>query len=191
MVAFNNAFTIINVIKVSGADTIDGLTLTTDAAIDNGDGTVTLTMDAAHTFLAGSVVYIEGTVNYNGLREIINAPETDEIRFRAKYVAETPAGTETVKIVIAEKKDYKFLGFRLNIAVAPGQADVFTITLDSGKGATYDTVIYSNDMTAVTELEYIHPNQVLPFDKDDILRIAWPNVANREFGLEIFVQPLN
>lgn len=191
MVAFNNAFTIINVIPVTGADALDGLTLTTDAVIDNGDGTVTLTMDAAHTFLAGSVVYIEGTVNYDGLHKILSAPETDEIQITAKYVAETPGGSETVKIAIVEKHDYKFLGFRLNIAVAPGQADVFTITLDSGKGATYDTVIYSNDMTAVTELEYIRPNVDLPFDKDDVLRVAWPNVANRTFGLEFFSQPLN
>lgn len=188
MVAFNEAFKIIDIIKVSGADALDSLTLTTDAVIDNGDGTVTLTMDAAHTFLAGSVVYIEGTVNYNGLREIINAPETDEIRFRAKYVAETPAGTETVKIAMAPKKPYHFLGFRLNIAVAPGQADVFSITLDSAKGATYDTVIYSNDMDTVTDLEYVHTYKDLPFDEGDVLLVAWPNVANRTFGLELFIQ---
>lgn len=191
MVAFNESFKIIDVIPVSGADTIDGLTLTTDAVIDNKDGTVTLTMDAAHTFVDGSVVYIEGTDSYDGIHEIISSPETDEIRFAAKYVAETPAGTETVKIALISKKDYKFLGFRLNIAVAPGQADVMTITIDSAKGATWDTVIYSNDLTAVTELEYINPNVDLPLDKDDILRVAWPNVANRTFGIEFFISPLN
>jgi hypothetical protein len=191
MVAFNDSYRIIDVIPVTGADALDGLTLTTDAVIDNEDGTVTLTMDVAHTFLAGSVVYIEGTDEYDGLHEILSVPETDEIRFKAKYVAETPAGSETVKIVLKSKRDFKFLGFRLNIAVAPGQADVMTITLDSGKGATYDTVIYSNDLTAVTELEYINPNVDLPFDKGDILRVAWPNVANRTFGMEFFISPLN
>jgi len=191
MVAFNTSFKVIDVIPVSGADTINGLTLTTTAVIDNGDGTVTLTMAAAHTFLAGSVVYIEGTTNYDGLREILSVPETDEIRIKAPYVAETPAGTETVKIALAAKQDFKFLGFRLNIAVAPGQADVMTISIDSGKGATWDTVIYTQDLDAVTEKEYINPNVELPFSKDDILRVAWPNVANRTFGMEFFLSPLN
>lgn len=191
MVAFNTSFEVIDVIRVTGADSINGITIGAVAAINNNDGTVTLTTTAAHGLLAGSVVYIEGTTNYDGLRELVAIPETDEIAFKAAYVAETPAGDETVKIAIAAKKAFKFLGFRLLIAVAPGQADVMSITLDSSKGAAFDSVIYSNDLDAVTSLEYINPNASLPFEADDILRIAWPNVANRTFGIEIFIQPLN
>jgi hypothetical protein len=190
MVAFNDRYNIIDVIPVSGAGDI-AHTIANAAAVDKFEGVVNLTLTAAHDLAVGSVVYIEGTTNYNGLREIVAVPETDEINIKARYVAETPAGTETVKIALTSKKDFKFLGFRLNNAVAPGQADIMTITIDSGKGAAWDTVIYSNDLDAVTDLEYINPNVDLPFDKNDVLRVAWPNVANRTFGIEFFIAPLN
>lgn len=191
MVAFNTAYTVIDVIAVSGADSINGIALANTDAVDKGFGIVNLTTAAAHGLLAGSAILIEGSVNYDGFYEIVAVPETDEIDIGAKYIAEELAGTETVKIAMVVKQDFKFLGFRLKIAVAPGQADIMTITIDSARGAAWDTVIYSNDLDAVTSLEYINPNVDLPFSKDDILRVAWPNVANRAFGIEFFVSPLN
>lgn len=190
MVAFNENFKAINVIPVTGADSINGIALAATAAIDNGDGTVTLTTAAAHGLLAGSVVYIEGTSNYDGLQKLTAIPNTDELTFKAKFVAETPAGTETVKIAIAPKKAFQFLGFRLNLSAAPGGADVFSIQLDSAKGAAYDVVIYSNDLDGETDVDYIYPNREVPFEEGDILRIAWPNLGNRTFGLEVFTREL-
>jgi hypothetical protein len=191
MVGYSTNREVIDVIRVNGADSINGIALAGSAVVDNGDGTVKLTTAAAHGLLAGSVVYIEGSTNYDGLSKLESIPSTTTFTIKAPFVAETPAGTETVKIAVTSKKPFKFLGFRLQIAVAPGQADVMSITLDSSVHANYDTVIYSNDMDAVTDLEYINPNVSLPFEADDILRFAWPNVANRTFGIEIFTQPLN
>jgi len=193
MVAFNTAYKVIDVIPVSGADSINGITLKdTEVAVNQTGGIVNLTTTAAHGLLAGSVVLIEGTTNYNGLREIVAVPETDEIDIKADFIAETFASAaETVKIALAAKQDYKFLGFRMHMPTAPGQADIMTITIDSKKGAAWDTVIYSNDLDTVTDLEYINPNVDLPFNKDDILRVAWPNVANRAFAIEFFVSPVN
>ncbi len=191
MVAWNESYKIVDTIPVIGADSLNGIALANTDAVDKGFGVVNLTTAAAHGLLAGSAVLIEGSVNYNGLHEILEVPETDEINIDAKYIAEELAGTETVKIALTSKQDFKFMGFRLNIAVAPGQADIMTITLDSIRGAGYDVVIYSKDLDAVTDLEYINPNVDLPFRHGDILRVAWPNVANRTFGIEFFIAPLN
>ena len=191
MVAFNTAYKVIDVIPVSGADSINGIALANTDAVDKTNGVVNLTTAAAHGLLAGSAVLIEGSVNYDGFHKILAVPETDEIDISAKYIAEELAGTETVKIALVVKQDYKFLGFRLKIAIAPGQADIMTITIDSARGAAFDTVIYSADLDTITSLEYINPNVDLPFAQGDILRVAWPNVANRSFGIEFFVSPLN
>lgn len=191
MVGRNTAYEVIDIIALTGADSINGITLANTAAVNQTGGIVNLTTTAAHGLLAGSVVFIEGTANYDGLRLIEAVPETDEINIRADYIAETPVGTETVKVALAAKQDYQFLGFRIHMPTAPGQADVMTITIDSAKGAAWDTVIYSNDLDAVTDLEYINPNVDLPFAKNDILRVAWPNVANRTFAIEFFISPVN
>lgn len=191
MTGFNNEFTVIDTIKVTGAGSIDGITLAASAAADNGDGTVKLTCTGAHGLLAGSQVYIEGTTNYDGLRTVIDIPAAATFDIIAPFVAETPAGTETVKVAAVAKKAFKFLGFRLHLSAAVAQADVFKITLDADKGAAWDIVLYSNDLNSETDVEYINSNKDLPFEADDILRFAWPNADSRTFGLEIFVQPLN
>ena len=191
MVAFNESFKVIDVIPVVGADSLDGITLANTDAVDNGDGTVKLTATAAHGLLAGSAVYIEGTANYDGLKKLLAIPAATTFNIDAKYVAEELAGTETVKVALVSHKDFMFLGLRMNIAVAPGQADVLTVTLDSARGANFDTVLYTKDLDAVTDLEYIHTYKDLPISKDDILRVAWPNVANRTFAVDFFVRTLN
>jgi len=182
---------VVDIIPVSGALALNSHTLHATAVSDNGDGTVRLTTGAAHGLLAGSVVYIEGTTNYDGLHEIANVSAATKMDVLAKFVAETPGGTETVKIVVAPKRDFLFLGFRLHLSAAPGQADVFSITVDSVRGAAYDHLIYSVDITAAVDVDYIYPYREIPFRKGDKLRVAWPNVAGRTFGLELYVQPLN
>lgn len=191
MPGHNVGFEIYDITPVTGALSLNGHTLHATAISDNGNGTVRLTTAAAHGLLAGSVVYIEGTTNYDGLREIANVSAATKMDVKAKFVAETPAGTETVKIVVAPKRDFKFLGFRLHMSAAPGQADVFSITVDSARGSAYDHLIYSTDINTSVNVDYIYTNREIPFRKGDKLRVAWPNAGDRTFGLEMYVQPLN
>lgn len=189
MTARNTLNEYIDVIRVSGAKAISHV-LAATAVVDNGDGTVKLTASAAHGLLAGSVVYIENTDSYDGLREITAIPAAATFSIKAPFVAETTANADTVKIAIASKKDYRWLGYRIHFTSAPGQADLITVTVDSGKGSKFDTLIYTKDLDTVKDFEYINPNKDLPFSQDDILRIAWPNVDSETFGLELFYSPL-
>jgi hypothetical protein len=79
------------------------------AAVDKGGGQVGLPI-TGHAFVAGQIVVIAGTVNYNGARAI-DSQTANEIVITATYVAETFAGTETVvfgRQVIC-KEDFRYL----------------------------------------------------------------------------------
>jgi len=57
--------------------------------------------DATHGLLAGSdknpsLIWIEGTTNYDGLRKIVSIPDVNSIMIAASYVAEELAGTAPV-----------------------------------------------------------------------------------------------
>ncbi|MFA5868038.1 MAG: hypothetical protein WC891_08835 [Actinomycetota bacterium] len=71
------------------------------AAVDNGDGTVTLPC-AAHGFIDGDTVTIAGTTNYNGAEVLGVASDADNLVITAAYVAETFDGTETATGMVGE-----------------------------------------------------------------------------------------
>lgn len=71
-----------------------------------------------------------------------------------------------------------------------GTAGTLTVTLDSGLGATYDNLIYSQDMTAVRYIDYMGPRPQRFTHPDDRLLIAWANANNCEYGIEVFFSPI-
>ncbi len=71
----------------------------------------------------------------------------------------------------------------LHLSAAGGAGDL-TITLDSAKGAAYDTVIYSKDMTTVTDIS----RDDLPaiyLNAGDKLVFAWANAGSKTWGLSV------
>ena len=191
MISYNDGLKYVEALPITGAGALAATLAAEVDVIDNGDGTVTLTADAAHGFLAGSVVFIEGTVNYNGIQKIQAVPETDEITIRAKYVAEEQAGTETVKVAIVPGRPYKLMGIRGHLGVAPTTSEVIALTVDSHRGAAFDALIKSQDLQGLTDWHYVFPDEEnLPFDKDDIIRVAWDNTDGRTYGFEILYRPL-
>lgn len=188
MFSFNTGMEYVEAVPVTGTKGLSH-TLAATAAVDNGDGTVTLTLSAAHGLLAGSVVYIEGTTNYDGLRKIVSVPETDEIAIKAPYKAETPAGTETVKVAIAPGRPFKLLGIRGHFTSGGATDEDMTVTLDSHRGAAFDAVLKTQAMESIADLNWVFPEaNNLPFHKDDVIRLAWDNTDTFTFGMEILYQ---
>ena len=70
-------------------------TVDNDVAVDKGGGSVGIPI-TGHGYSAADVIGVNGTVNYDGGYTIVSET-TDEIVITATYVAETFAGTETVK----------------------------------------------------------------------------------------------
>lgn len=181
-------------IKVSGDEGL-AATIAAVAVVQVGpvgpDGQVTLQTTADHGFLAGSHVYIENTTNYNGLRRVVSVPSSTTINIQAKFIAETPAGTETIKVVIAPKAEFRFVGFTLHIGTAPTTSENFTITLDAIDGSAYDTLIYTKDFSvnSDTDIIWVLPEDSrVPYHRDDLIRIAWDNTDDRTYGMKLFWQ---
>jgi hypothetical protein len=170
----------IEFLKVTGSGPLN-TTLSAAAAVDNGDGTVKLAV-AADIFAAGSQVYIEGTTNYDGLREVVSAP-AGYINIRAPFVDETPVGTETIKVALSPGFPFELLEINLHLSVAGATVEDLTLALDSAFGAAYDAVLITKAMNTVQDYVYTPGDDRRYFHRDDVLRFAWANTNARTYGL--------
>jgi hypothetical protein len=182
--------------RVTGAKALNA-TIKAAAAVEttpaHPDGQVTIQTTAAHGFLVGSHVYIEGTTNYDGLAEILAVPAADTFTIKAKYVAETFGGTETVKVAIVPDARFVFVGFSIKLSSAPSTSENFTITLDADDGSAYDVNVYTRDFSSASDTDVIWTvpeDELIPFEKLDKLRIAWTNTDGRTFGLKLWFKRL-
>ncbi|MBT7082097.1 MAG: hypothetical protein HN929_11660 [Chloroflexi bacterium] len=72
---------------------------------------------------------------------------------------------------------------RVHLSAAGAGGDL-TATLDHSVGAAYDTVLLTQDMTAVTDYVW-HTERPMEFDADTELDFAWANASTRTYGLEV------
>lgn len=170
-----------------GGDNGFSATLDNDDVVDNGDGTVKIPA-TDHGFLGvGSVVYIEGTTNYDGMREITEV-NTDDFSIKADYTAEELAGTETAKVAIDWSRPIDLIEVRLAFSTAPTQ-DTFTVTIDSNMGAGWDFVLESQAMNGISDHQAVQ-SVLQAIHKDDVLRFAFANNDGRTWGLEVLFRDL-
>ena len=81
---------------------------------------------------------------------------------------------------------FQLYGFYLNLSSAPTTSENFTVTLDSGGGAAYDTNIYTRDLTvgSVTDVVKMFDEPIICTGGDEI-DFAWANTDTRTYGLTI------
>jgi len=171
-----------------GGDNGFSATLDNAAVVDNGNGTVKIEA-TDHGFLGvGSVVYIEGTTNYDGMREI-TAVNTNDFSIKADYVAETLAGTETAKVAFDWNRPVEILEVRLHLSAAATQ-DTFTITIDSHMGAGWDFALESQDMNGVADHQAVASLSPQAINRKDVVRFAFDNGDGRTWGLETIIRDL-
>ena len=71
---------------------------------------------------------------------------------------------------------------RLKLASACADVENFTIDIDSGDGAAYDTRLFAHNMLGVTSIWF--SETALLFDGDKLL-ISWANAGNITYGMTI------
>lgn len=194
--------------EFSGAKAM-GATLAATAAADQSStypeirlGVVRLTTAAAHGYIVSpqiygpqrpNLIYVKGTTNYGGLRKII-AVGTTTIDIAAKYVAETPAGTETTFPGFRFNHPVEFVGFGLHLSGAYGNTDNLTIVIDAARGAAWDVTKYTlamngvqNSMVDLTNLSTINNT----IEANDIVAFSWINAATaKTWGLTLVTRRL-
>lgn len=90
--------------------------------------------------------------------------------------------TATVETV-APGSAWQLHSIKVSLSAAGGANDL-TATIDKGAGAAYDTVILTQDMTAVTDLYYA-PERPIEMLAADELDLAWTNASGRTYGIEV------
>lgn len=145
----------------------------------------------AHGFAAGSMVYISGTTNYDGVHKLV-AVATNTFDIVATYVAETPAGTETAKFTLFPGKAFALVEVRMfvsngsGVAAAVGTAESLTVDLDSGNGNAFDVNMLTEPMSGLSSNVWVLSNDELRlFNKDDKLNFAFANTNTNTIGIEV------
>lgn len=173
---------VVDTLVASGAKKMTA-TLDAAAVADATGGKVTIT-STAHGFLSPSNLYITGTTNYSGNRTV-TAVATDTITCYGAYVAETPAGSETISVILAPGVSFEIFEIRMHVSAAPTTSEYFTITLDNNSGAYWDTVLYKHDFAATSTTDLVwSPDRDHTFDPGDKIVFAWDNTDTKTWGLE-------
>ena len=164
-------------------------TLDNAAAYDKGSGVVRIPC-TTHGFSNYSHIGIRGSTNYDGTYKIIDEdPESDSDYFNiyATYVAETFAGTETLRPELEPGQFFRILEARLHLSAVAGQADVFSIDLDSGQpaGLLHDVKLATQDMDSVADYIKYWGDELRFFNNNDRIIFTFPNAGTKNWGLEV------
>lgn len=100
----------------------------------------------------------------------------------------TATGNAAIAETIAPAEAFQLVGILIKLSAAGGAGNL-TITVDAAAGAAYDTVLLTQDMTAV--VNYVNmldvPIQLQPGDEIDI---AWANGNSRAYGMTVIYDVL-
>jgi len=114
---------------------------------------------------------------------VIDNPPVMSIR--QMYATNTVGAiAQTLSIQTMGTNYIELISIRLHLSAAGGAGD-FTVTQDSALGASYDTVLLTQDMTATTDVYQTYKPGEAIFDNNDKLVFAYPNANNRTYGLEV------
>ncbi len=155
--------------------------------------------DTAHGLLEGSNLYIQGSVNYNGIRLIKSIPDVNSMIIFAQFVAETLAGTETWKTMITydemiqgqlvPSSPFEFMGFEITLDAACATSENLTVTLDAARGSAWDNLIYSKDMDTHTDINYMF-DEPRYCEQGDKIDVAFANTDTNLWGIRLFTRRL-
>jgi len=174
-----------------------------DAAAVIGDSVnkpyTTTLPDTAHGLLAPSLLYIQNTTNFNGLRKIKTVANTDSMLIYAKFVAEALSSAtwktmfsydQFVQGELRPGAPFEFLGFYLTLdAAASTVSEEFTITIDADKGSAWDSRVYTKEMNGIQHINnmFATPKQCASGDK---LNCVFANADTNTWGLTLFTKSL-
>ena len=140
----------------------------------------------AHGLLAGSLIYIQGTTNYDGLKSI-QAVDTNDFTIYNPFTAETTTTADTWKTMYSSPHPFDFLGFHLHLDAASATSENITVDKDANAGTEFDLNLYTLDMDTVQDISQIY-DEPIPCEGGDKIDIAWDNTNTKTWGISIFTR---
>jgi hypothetical protein len=156
-----------------------------EAAVTADGGAQTTIPITTHGYLAGSNIYISGSVNYNGLH-LITAVATSTITIQTPFIAETFA-TDISRFAYPCPTACEIAELRFHTNSAAHTAENLVITCDAASGAAYDTVVFTKAMTGITDYVWVPENE-MTFNVDDLLIVAYTNTDSHTLGIELKIR---
>lgn len=93
------------------------------------------------------------------------------------------AASGAISVTVSPEGDWQIEEVRVHLNAAGG-AGTLTVTQDANAGAEYDTVLDTQDMTAVANFLF-QPTRPHLFSAGDKVVIAWANANNKTYGVEV------
>jgi len=90
--------------------------------------------------------------------------------------------------VFSNDVPFVLVEIRIHLSKA-GAANDLTATVDSNAGTAYDTIILTQDMSLVVDLQEVYDDNEKCFQSGDQLDFAWTNGGSATWGLEVIVEP--
>ena len=162
-----------------------GQTLNAAAAVAVGDDSVKIAC-TGHGLSVDAVIFIAGTVNYNGYHTI-TAKGDNDFTFVATFEAENIEANDTLSHRLLPGELYRLVEVRLHLDAAPTTAsDDFTVTIDSGENAVYDAILETQDMDTLADHNKSWGKDACHhFKATDAIIFAWANAESKTWGLEV------
>ena len=92
-------------------------------------------------------------------------------------------GSSAIASTLAPGCAWQLEEIRIHLSAVGGAGD-FTATLDHGTGTAYDILVYTIDLTALTDHIW-HCERPMEFDALTEIDFAWANASGRTYGLEV------
>ena len=131
--------------------------------------------------LIGSAFAVGPTIA-GDLELIVDDPPQQSTR--QLYATGNSAINQTLQVPPQGTHSIELISVRIHLSAA-GTAGDFTITQDSYLGADYDTVLFTQDMTSVTDLYKTWQFKEAVFDNNDKIVFEWANGSVRTYGMEV------
>ena len=105
---------------------------------------------------------------------------------QGKPRAERATGVGAIATSITPTRPSQLESVRLHLSAVGGAvgAVAFTVTINSLAAAVYDTLLFSQDMTAVQDV-FWQPDRAVTIMNGDTIDIAYANGSGLTYGLEV------
>lgn len=131
--------------------------------------------------------YIHGTENYDGLRRVFDFRSNRYLDIIAPYVAETPPSGTTFGPGFKSQDPHEFGGFSVHVSDYIDASEDLEIIIRSAKGSYHDSLIYSQDMYDVLDINEMF-DKPIPLMSNDRIEFSMSSVHGQDITVKLYVR---
>jgi len=137
-----------------------------------------------------SLMYVHGSVNYDGLRRIFYVRSARYVQFMAPYVAESwSSGDATYGPGFKSPDPHELGGFSIHVDGKMGAAQDLEVVIYSAKGTYYDSLVFSQDMYDVLDINHMFDKPIPLLSNDRVeVRLSGSSTQQKDVTTKLYVR---